>query len=152
MTLITPLSSPINFGVDALGSEIIADAVVVKWMTLDFSTNQANCECTLPNRPDVCFARTATFDPANITTDNLACAVATAVEASVSREDSYGNEPVDMTGSITPPAATELGQEWHAPDGQPWRVVQARDAESGQFISDDPATVEKESLVWVPAE
>jgi hypothetical protein len=56
-----------------------------------------------------------------------------------------------LGGQLTPPPATELGQEWSAPDGALWRVVRARDSDSGQFVGDDSGTVEKESLMWVRA-
>lgn len=51
--------------------------------------------------------------------------------------------------SSHPPAAESIGQEWTAPDGTLWRVVQAR-GDDGQFLADDPATPERESLEWVP--
>lgn len=56
-----------------------------------------------------------------------------------------------LGGQLTPPPATELGQEWSAPDGALWCVVRARDSDSGQFVGDDSGTVEKESLMWVRA-
>jgi hypothetical protein len=45
-----------------------------------------------------------------------------------------------------PPAET-VGQTWTDPIGLEWVVVQARDGH-GQFMADDPATPERESLVW----
>lgn len=60
----------------------------------------------------------------------------------------------DLPGAFTqslresqPPFAESVGQEWLAPDGSLWRVVQPR-GEDGQFLPDDPATPERESLVW----
>lgn len=55
---------------------------------------------------------------------------------------------VAALGGVTRPAAAAVGQEWIAPDGGLWRVVQAR-GEDGQFLSDDPGTPERESLEWV---
>jgi hypothetical protein len=49
------------------------------------------------------------------------------------------------------PVPETVGQEWTDPAGQLWRVVQARDDSSGQFSSDDPATPERESLIWMEA-
>jgi hypothetical protein len=46
-----------------------------------------------------------------------------------------------------PPAET-LGQEWTDAAGGLWVVEQAR-GEDGQFLADDPATAERESLTWV---
>ena len=51
-----------------------------------------------------------------------------------------------LGGGVRPPA-TELGQEWVDSSGDLWVVVQAR-SEDGQFLPDDPATPERESLVW----
>lgn len=47
------------------------------------------------------------------------------------------------------PAAEAVGQEWTDPAGRLWRVVQARDDDSGQFVTDDPDTAHRESLAWV---
>lgn len=47
-----------------------------------------------------------------------------------------------------PPLAANVGQEWIASDGALWRVVQAR-GDDGQFVPDDPATAERESLRWI---
>lgn len=47
------------------------------------------------------------------------------------------------------PAPDAIGQEWTDPNGRLWRVVQAREDESGQFVPDDPETPERESLRWV---
>ena len=58
--------------------------------------------------------------------------------------------PAAFTQSLQepqPPFAESVGQEWTAPDGSLWRVVQSR-GEDGQFLPDDPATPERESLVW----
>lgn len=54
------------------------------------------------------------------------------------------------------PTAEYIDQEWLSPEGVLWRVTQARDID-GQFMPDDPATPERESLEWmevtsVPAE
>jgi hypothetical protein len=45
-----------------------------------------------------------------------------------------------------PPAET-LGQNWTDPNGVEWVVVQGR-GDDGQFLPDDPATPERESLIW----
>lgn len=58
---------------------------------------------------------------------------------------------VAALGGATRPAATALGQEWVDAAGDLWTVVQARD-ESGQFLADDPATPERESLAWERAD
>jgi len=58
---------------------------------------------------------------------------------------------VAALGGTVQPDAKELGQEWVDADGYLWRVVQARDA-GGQFLADDPATPERESLVWEKVE
>jgi hypothetical protein len=55
---------------------------------------------------------------------------------------------VAALGGATRPAAEFIGQEWIAPDGALWRVVQAR-GDDGQFLPDDPGTTERESLEWV---
>ncbi len=49
------------------------------------------------------------------------------------------------------PAAERLGQEWAAPDGQLWRVVQAT-GDDGRFVADDPTTLDRESLQWTAVE
>jgi hypothetical protein len=54
---------------------------------------------------------------------------------------------VAALGGSVRPAATDLGQEWIDAAGDLWVVVQARD-ENGQFVADDPATPERESLAW----
>jgi hypothetical protein len=54
---------------------------------------------------------------------------------------------VAALGGSARPAATDLGQEWIDAAGDLWVVVQARD-ENGQFVPDDPSTIERESLVW----
>lgn len=76
MTLTIPLSEPITFGTDAIGQEITAEEVAIKWMSLDFTTNKVNFECTLPNRPDVCFSKTVDFDPSISTFDELTAKLA----------------------------------------------------------------------------
>jgi hypothetical protein len=50
-------------------------------------------------------------------------------------------------GGSSRPAATAVGQEWVDAAGDLWIVVQAR-GEDGQFLADDPATPERESLAW----
>ena len=50
-------------------------------------------------------------------------------------------------GGAVRPAAEYLGQEWVDAAGDLWVVVQAR-GEDGQFVPDDPATPERESLAW----
>jgi hypothetical protein len=45
------------------------------------------------------------------------------------------------------PAAESIGQSWTDAAGVEWVVVQARDSD-GQFMADDPATAERESLTW----
>lgn len=57
---------------------------------------------------------------------------------------------VAALGGTVRPDAQELGQEWVDADGALWVVVQARDVD-GQFLSDDPATPERESLTWEKA-
>jgi hypothetical protein len=57
---------------------------------------------------------------------------------------------VAALGGATRPAAEFIGQEWIAADGGLWQVEQARN-EDGQFVADDPATPERESLTWVEA-
>jgi hypothetical protein len=54
---------------------------------------------------------------------------------------------VAALGGATRPAATALGQEWVDAAGDLWVVVQARD-DNGQFVPDDPTTIERESLDW----
>jgi hypothetical protein len=54
---------------------------------------------------------------------------------------------VAALGGAARPAATALGQEWVDAAGDLWVVVQAR-GEDGQFLADDPATRERESLTW----
>ena len=56
-------------------------------------------------------------------------------------------EFVAALGGTTRPAAEYLGQEWVSADGVLWRVTQARN-EDGTFAVDDPATAERESLIW----
>ena len=58
---------------------------------------------------------------------------------------------VAALGGGVQPAAAEVGQEWVDSSGDLWVVAQAR-GESGQFLADDPATPERESLAWVRAE
>jgi len=55
---------------------------------------------------------------------------------------------VQALGGGVRPAAQYLGQEWMDDAGQLWRVEQSR-GEDGQFLPDDPATLERESLIWV---
>ena len=45
------------------------------------------------------------------------------------------------------PPAEILGQSWTDPSGVDWVVTQTR-GEDGQFLPDDPATPERESLIW----
>jgi hypothetical protein len=55
-----------------------------------------------------------------------------------------------LTGSYSLfplPAAEGIGQNWTDAAGVEWVVVQARDAD-GQFMADDPATPQRESLTW----
>jgi hypothetical protein len=40
-----------------------------------------------------------------------------------------------------------VGQEWVDAAGDLWVVTQSR-GEGGQFLPDDPATPERESLIW----
>ena len=54
---------------------------------------------------------------------------------------------VAALGGGARPAAQYLGQEWMDDAGELWVVVQAR-GEDGQFLPDDPATPERESLYW----
>ena len=54
---------------------------------------------------------------------------------------------VAALGGATRPAATSLNQEWVDTAGDLWTVVQAR-GEDGQFVADDPTTLERESLAW----
>jgi hypothetical protein len=54
---------------------------------------------------------------------------------------------VAALGGSLRPAAASVGQEWVDAAGDLWVVAQARD-EGGQFLSDDPATPERESLIW----
>jgi hypothetical protein len=58
---------------------------------------------------------------------------------------------VAALGGGVQPAAAEVGQEWVDSSGDLWVVAQAR-GEDGQFLADDPATEERESLAWVRAE
>lgn len=59
---------------------------------------------------------------------------------------------LDGVYSLFPmPIAESVGQEWIAPDGSEWVVVQARNLD-GTFAQDDPATPERESLQWVRME
>lgn len=58
---------------------------------------------------------------------------------------------VAALGGGAQPDAQELGQEWVDGNGHLWRVVQARDVD-GQFLPDDPATPERESLTWMKVE
>ena len=55
---------------------------------------------------------------------------------------------VEALGGGAQPAAQYLGQEWMDDAGQLWRVEQSR-GEDGQFLPDDPMTLERESLYWV---
>jgi hypothetical protein len=57
---------------------------------------------------------------------------------------------VETLGGGVRPSAQHLGQEWMDAAGDLWVVVQARD-ENGQFLPDDPATFERESLTWEKA-
>jgi hypothetical protein len=57
---------------------------------------------------------------------------------------------VAALGGSTRPAAETVGQEWVDAAGDLWVVVQAR-GEGGQFLADDPATPERESLIWEKA-
>lgn len=55
-----------------------------------------------------------------------------------------------LTGSYSLfplPVAESIGQSWTDGAGVEWVVVQARD-EDGQFMADDPATPQRESLTW----
>lgn len=57
------------------------------------------------------------------------------------------NLPPDFTTEILRPFASAVGQSWTGPDGRRWEVVQTRDSQ-GQFLADNPATPERESLSW----
>lgn len=66
------------------------------------------------------------------------------------------NLPSDIVATLSlseqapsPPPAVSLGQEWTAPDGTLWKVVQARTS-TGEFQADEPSTPERESLAWAP--
>lgn len=83
MNLIAPLSHPVAFGPDAEGNLITAEAVAIKWVTLNFTSNEANFECTLPNRPDVAFARTVTMNVQDLSESALKEALATSVQDTV---------------------------------------------------------------------
>ena len=50
-------------------------------------------------------------------------------------------------GGAARPAAQYVGQEWVDSAGDLWMVTQSR-GEGGQFLPDDPATPELESLIW----
>ena len=54
---------------------------------------------------------------------------------------------VAALGGAARPAAVSVGQEWVDAAGDLWVVAQARD-DDGQFLPDDPATPERESLIW----
>jgi hypothetical protein len=54
---------------------------------------------------------------------------------------------VAALGGSVRPAAEYVGQEWIDAAGGLWVVAQAR-GEDGQFLPDDPATAERESLIW----
>jgi hypothetical protein len=54
---------------------------------------------------------------------------------------------VAALGGSLRPAAASVGQEWVDAAGDLWVVTQAR-GEGGQFLPDDPATPERESLIW----
>jgi hypothetical protein len=54
---------------------------------------------------------------------------------------------VAALGGSLRPAAASVGQEWVDAAGDLWVVVQER-GEGGQFLPDDPATPERESLIW----
>jgi hypothetical protein len=54
---------------------------------------------------------------------------------------------VAALGGAARPLAMAVGQEWVDASGDLWVVVQARDGD-GQFLPDDPSTIERESLVW----
>jgi hypothetical protein len=54
---------------------------------------------------------------------------------------------VAALGGAARPAAVSVGQEWVDAAGDLWVVAQAR-GEDGQFLPDDPATPERESLIW----
>ena len=54
---------------------------------------------------------------------------------------------VAALGGSLRPAAASAGQEWVDAAGDLWVVTQAR-GEGGQFLPDDPATPERESLIW----
>ena len=66
-----------------------------------------------------------------------------AAVAVISREQFMALLP--QPASLERPAAESIGQEWTDADGTLWRVVQARGGD-GQFLPDDPATAERESL------
>lgn len=83
MTLLTPLANPVAFGPDAEGTPITAEAVSIKWVTLDFTSGEANFECTLPNRPDVAFARTVPFDDTDVSTASLTATLALEIESTI---------------------------------------------------------------------
>lgn len=55
--------------------------------------------------------------------------------------------PAAFVAALARPFPQFVGQEWIDPDGSLWRVVQPR-GEDGQFLPDDPATPERESLAW----
>lgn len=57
------------------------------------------------------------------------------------------NLPIAFTTELLRPFASAVGQSWTGPDGRRWEVVQARDSQ-GQFLADNPATPERESLSW----
>jgi hypothetical protein len=54
---------------------------------------------------------------------------------------------VAALGGAARPLAMAVGQEWVDASGDLWVVVQARDGD-GQFLPDDPSTIERESLAW----
>jgi hypothetical protein len=54
---------------------------------------------------------------------------------------------VAALGGSLRPAAASVGQEWVDAAGDLWVVTQAR-GEDGQFLPDDSATPEPESLIW----
>ena len=54
---------------------------------------------------------------------------------------------VAALGGSLRPAAASVGQEWVDAAGDLWVVTQSR-GEGGQFLPDDPATPERESLIW----
>lgn len=77
--MIAQLQEAVSFGADATGVEITTDAIAIKWVTLDFCNQQANYECTLPNRVDVCFSRCLPFDPTTVNAETLVQSLATAM-------------------------------------------------------------------------